>query len=174
MKSKIICISCVLTGIIVFLFFSTIIYAHGRSYGGGHGRGYGPRGPMSSMSSASTTHMTSSGTSDCMWGPPSCDYSYLMKDMKPIYFQDKIEEIAEETTQGKGPHLEALAQLLGCSYQEHGIFSQLLKKHYRSLFVETQQLSRKEQAFQALSQLEQLIQEHSVLQSQCQNSHNTG
>ena len=42
--------------------------------------------------------------------------------------------LSEEAAQGKGEHLEILAQLMGCPQEEQALFQSLTQQHYAELF----------------------------------------
>ncbi|MEK9762509.1 MAG: DUF3015 family protein, partial [Deltaproteobacteria bacterium] len=52
------------------------------------------------------------------------------------FFNDSYEQIAEESAQGTGSHLEALATLTGCSADQYGTFEQVIHRNHQYVFAE--------------------------------------
>ncbi|MGB0141303.1 MAG: DUF3015 family protein, partial [bacterium] len=44
------------------------------------------------------------------------------------FFNDSFQQIAEESAQGSGQHLEALASLSGCSAEHYGTFETAMNR----------------------------------------------
>ena len=55
-------------------------------------------------------------------------------DAYTSFLEFSYEQIAENTAQGHGQYLEALASLRGCSIDSKLLFSQVLHKNFRELF----------------------------------------
>ena len=52
------------------------------------------------------------------------------------FFNDSFQQIAEESAQESGQHLEALASLSGCSAEQYGTFEAAMNRNHRYVFVE--------------------------------------
>ena len=52
------------------------------------------------------------------------------------FFNDSLQQIAEESAQGSGQHLEALASLSGCSAEQYGTFETAMNRNHRYVFAE--------------------------------------
>ena len=52
------------------------------------------------------------------------------------FFNDSYEQIAEESAQGSGQHLEALASLTGCSAEQYGTFETAMNRNHRYVFAD--------------------------------------
>lgn len=76
----------------------------------------------------------SSNTSGCDRGHPSKGFYRPRKSRISYYLRDTLEVIAEESSQGKGKHLEALASLAGCPSDSYQVFSQTMQHSYNHLF----------------------------------------
>ena len=50
------------------------------------------------------------------------------------YIGRQWEQLSEEAARGFGPHLTALAQLMGCPPPNHQAFGQFIQEHYAPLF----------------------------------------
>jgi hypothetical protein len=51
------------------------------------------------------------------------------------FFNDSYKQIAEESAQGSGQHLEALASLTGCSAEQYGTFETAMNRNHRYVFA---------------------------------------
>jgi len=51
------------------------------------------------------------------------------------FFNDSLQQIAEESAQGSGQHLEALASLSGCSAEQYGTFAAAMNRNHRYVFA---------------------------------------
>ena len=52
------------------------------------------------------------------------------------FFNDSYWQIAEESAQGSGRHLEALASLTGCSVDQHATFETVIYHNHSYIFVD--------------------------------------
>ena len=52
------------------------------------------------------------------------------------FFNDSFQQIAEESAQGSGQHLEALASLSGCSAEQYEPFKTAMNRNHRYVFAE--------------------------------------
>jgi len=52
------------------------------------------------------------------------------------FFNDSYQQIAEESAQGSGQHLEALASLTGCSTEQYGTFETVMNRNHRYVFAD--------------------------------------
>ena len=52
------------------------------------------------------------------------------------FFNDSYQQIVEESAQGSGQHLEALASLSGCSAEQYGTFETAMNRNHRYVFAE--------------------------------------
>lgn len=126
------------------------------------------RGPMSSSifrPTSSTTHTTSSSSS----GPPCpegerCGYS---REAKMDYLNSTLPQIVEESAQGKGRHLEALAQLVGCSEKEVKSFSAWMKAEHQNLFFNQSNSGIQLSNSQFLPKLESALRANSNQKALC-------
>ena len=72
-----------------------------------------------------TTDMSAT-SSDCKWRTANIEK----------FFNDSYEQIAEESAQGSGQHLEALASLTGCSVEQYGTFETAMNRNHRYVFAD--------------------------------------
>lgn len=75
-----------------------------------------------------------SQTSGCGRGHPSSDFYKPSIGRMEIYLEDTLVQVDEESAQGQGTHLAALALLAGCPAETTPIFSETLQSHYSSIF----------------------------------------
>ena len=85
-------------------------------------RGYGG---ITLGSTASTTDSTAT-TTNCDWRTAKIEK----------FFNDSFQQIAEESAQGSGQHLEALASLSGCSAEQYRTFETAINRNHRYVFAE--------------------------------------
>ena len=87
------------------------------------------------------TGASTSGTAGCKdW-----DYSQHQRNH---YLKTQWTFLAEEAAQGKGEHLIALAQMMGCSGERQTSFMVLMRSHYSVLFGKTKRRSNFLQQFE--------------------------
>ena len=71
------------------------------------------------------TEMSATST-DCRW----------MLARIEQFFDESYPKIAEESAQGQGPHLEALAALVGCNARQTLLLEKAMQQNYHSVFAE--------------------------------------
>ena len=99
----------------------------------------------STASSYATTNFTII-TTNCDWKSANIEK----------FFNDSYEEIAEESAQGSGNHLEALASLTGCSVDKYSTFEQVMHRNHQYLFAENGYDGSIENLFKVLNSEHQL------------------
>ena len=62
------------------------------------------------------------------------------------YVVGNRDSIEMEAAQGKGPHLEALYQLVGCRQQDYEALDAFLQKNYKKLFIKKRGVSNLEES----------------------------
>lgn len=117
----------------------------------------------SSVASSTATGRTFN-TSGCDKGHPSDDF-YRPKGA--IYLQNNLARVIEESSQGQGVHLEALARLAGCQTAGFAQFSQGLQKNYKPFFIDFTDLPPTEQADRIWHQVETMISGDDSLRQAC-------
>ena len=107
----------VLVGVFLLVFSENLLACHQlvpfesgglKGHSSAKTRGYGG---ITLGSTASTTDSTAT-TTNCDWRTAKIEK----------FFNDSYQQIAEESAQGSGQHLEALAALTGCSAEQYGTF----------------------------------------------------
>ena len=99
-----------------------------------------PRGYFGIMTQ-STTEPTTDGVTSSFYG--TTDSSATSTDCKwrtaniEKFFNESYEQIAEESAQGSGQHLEALASLTGCSTEHYGNFETVMNRNHGYVFADT-------------------------------------
>jgi len=103
---------------------------------------------------------STSGTSEC----PNWDFAHYLDESRRHYLTVQRVAILEETSQRQGPHLNALAQMMGCRQSNYDQFSEMLHHHYPRLrtYLETAQDSKS-----ALEPLKKWIYLHPILKVHC-------
>ena len=116
--------------LLVILFWSKTIMACHR--GGPMGFADNDPGAFSLDVSSSPTYIAAStvGTAGCK----NWDYA---RQQQLYYIQNQWSVIGEEASRGKGDHLTALAQIMGCNNNDKGDFGIMVHKHYSVLFQKT-------------------------------------
>ena len=79
----------------------------------------------------------SSETSGCERGHPSKNFYKPKNRRLSIFLKDNLNYVSQESSQGKGFHLEALVSLAGCKFKE-GDFGKIMKKNYAKIFFSNQ------------------------------------
>ena len=109
----------------------------------------------------------SSNTSGCRRGHPS-DKFYQPKEKRiGQYLEETLELVKEESAQGYGPHLEALALLSGCSPQGMKPLMQHLQQNYSQLFLINSNYSYEEQTKHVALEIVQLLYKNRILDQEC-------
>jgi len=75
----------------------------------------------------------SSETSGCDSGHPSENFYKPKNKRVALFLKDNFLQVREESAQGQGLHLDALAQLAGCSI-EHAEFGRIIQNNYSHIF----------------------------------------
>ncbi|MDE0789060.1 MAG: DUF3015 family protein, partial [SAR324 cluster bacterium] len=75
----------------------------------------------------------SSETSGCDGGHPSDNFYKPKNKRVALFLKDNFLQVREESAQGQGLHLNALAQLAGCSI-EHAEFGRIIQNNYSQIF----------------------------------------
>ena len=75
----------------------------------------------------------SSETSGCDGGHPSENFYKPKNKRVALFLKDNFLQVREESAQGQGLHLDALAQLAGCSI-EHAEFGRIIQNNYSHIF----------------------------------------
>jgi len=75
----------------------------------------------------------SSETSGCNVGHPSENFYKPKNKRVALFLKDNFLQVREESAQGQGLHLDALAQLAGCSI-EHAEFGRIIQNNYSHIF----------------------------------------
>jgi hypothetical protein len=75
----------------------------------------------------------SSETSGCDDGHPSENFYKPKNKRVALFLKDNFLQVREESAQGQGLHLNALAQLAGCSI-EHAEFGRIIQNNYSQIF----------------------------------------
>lgn len=151
MKNIILSILVILTGFFL-LFGATSIFACHRSdvdFGGwlkGHSANVAMQsndrssknifGVSSQVSTEVSIHPTTSSlyaTSDSSATSTDCHWRTTNIEK---FFNDSYQQIAEESAQGTGVHLEALASLSGCSAEQYGTFEKALYRNHSYVFAD--------------------------------------
>ena len=74
------------------------------------------------------------------------------------FFNDKYQQIAEESAQGSGQHLEALASLTGCSVEQYETFETAMNRNHRYVFADKDYDGSINNFFNVLNTDEDLLQ----------------
>ena len=75
----------------------------------------------------------SSETSGCDTGHPSENFYKPKKQRVALFLKDNLLQVREESAQGQGLHLDALAQLAGCSFGQ-AEFGRIIQNNYSQVF----------------------------------------
>ena len=75
----------------------------------------------------------SSETSGCDRGHPSENFYKPKNKRVALFLKDNFLQVREESAQGQGLHLDALAQLAGCS-TEQAEFGRIIQNNYSQIF----------------------------------------
>ena len=115
----------------------------------------------------------SSETLGCDHGHPSKDF-YKPKDKRvALFLKDNLTQISQESAQGHGQHLNALASLAGCT-NGHDVFAEIIQQNYNKLFNYGKVNLTHELSFTSADQtsdiLLNLISDSPLLASACKSS----
>ena len=140
----------VLVGVFLLVFSENLLACHesdfdgeellvGTSFFGGHtgdnkmGRAVSAKENFKMLTGNITeaTTITSNYTIDTFATTTNCNWrtANIQK-----FFNDSFQQIAEESAQGSGQHLEALASLSGCSAEQYGTFEIAMNRNHRYVF----------------------------------------
>ena len=100
---------------------------------------------------------TTSGTLNCN--------GWTATELQEIYVQNTYEKLSEEASLGKGPHLEALAIMMGCPKNTHPQFGEIAHQHFQEFFLNLD--SPQNQAKQLLKHLNIRLEQHPDIAQQC-------
>ena len=141
----------VLAGLFLLVFSESLLACHesdfdgeellvGTSFFGGHtgdnqmGRAVSVKENFKMLTGNITqaTTITSNYTIDTFATTTNCNWrtANIQK-----FFNDSLQQIAEESAQGSGQHLEALASLSGCSAEQYGTFAAAMNRNHRYVFA---------------------------------------
>jgi len=99
-------------------------------------------------SSLYATSDSSATSTDCHWRTTNIEK----------FFNDSYQQIAEESAQGTGVHLEALASLSGCSAEQYGTFEKALYRNHGYVFADKDYDGSIDNFFNILNTDEDLLQ----------------
>ena len=99
-------------------------------------------------SSLYATSDSSATSTDCHWRTTNIEK----------FFNDSYQQIAEESAQGMGVHLEALASLSGCNTDQYETFEKALYRNHRYVFAEMDYDGSINNFFTVLNTDEELLQ----------------
>ena len=116
--------------LLVILFWSETLMACHR--GGPMGFADNDPGAFSLDVSSSPTYIAAStvGSAGCK----NWDYA---RQQQLHFIQNQWSVIGEEASKGKGGHLTALSQIMGCNHNDKGDFGIMVHQHYSVLFQKT-------------------------------------
>lgn len=89
--------------------------------------------PLLIPSGSTMAAARSSDTLGCDRGHPSENFYKPQKKRITLFLEDNLLQVREESAQGQGQHLEALALLAGCSI-EHAAFGKIIQLNYDQVF----------------------------------------
>ena len=99
-------------------------------------------------SSIYATSDSSATSTDCHWRTTNIEK----------FFNDSYQQIAEESAQGTGLHLEALASLSGCSTEQYETFEKALYRNHSYVFADKDYDGSIDNFFNILNTDEDLLQ----------------
>jgi hypothetical protein len=107
------------------------------------------------LTKTSSDHMTASSyaTTDFTIITTNCDWKSANIEK---FFNESYEEIAEESAQGSGTHLEALASLTGCPTDKYSTFERVMHQNHQYVFAANEYDGSIENLFNVLNSEEQL------------------
>ena len=89
--------------------------------------------PLLIPSGSTMATARSSDTLGCERGHPSENFYKPQKKRITLFLEDNLLQVQEESAQGQGQHLDALALLAGCSV-EHVEFGTIIQLNYHQVF----------------------------------------
>ncbi len=123
--------------------------------------------PMLSTIDVSLSPMYSSTTTSGTSGCPNWKLSFHIKKSRQQLIVSQHERILEETAQGGGLSVEALAHLMGCDPIDYAEFTQLLVEHYPVLVTQLSKPLQPEETQAFLKDLKSWLDQHPRLKHQC-------
>lgn len=75
----------------------------------------------------------SSEISGCDHGHPSDNFYKPQKKRMAFFLKENFPQVSQESAQGHGQHLDALALLAGCTVN-HAVFAEIIQKNYEMVF----------------------------------------
>ena len=107
------------------------------------------------LTRTSSVHTTASsyGTTDYTIITTNCDWKSANIEK---FFSESYEQIAEESAQGSGTHLEALASLTGCPADQYSTFERVIHRNHQYVFAENGYDGSIEHLFNVLNSEDQL------------------
>ena len=128
--------------------------------------------PLLMPSGSTMATARSSDTLGCERGHPSENFYKPQKKRITLFLQDNLLQVQEESAQGQGQHLDALALLAGCSI-EHAEFGTIIQLNYDQVFgsdiFEHDAALSKNKANRATERLLNLMSDSSFLASKCES-----
>ena len=114
----------------------------------------------------------SSETSGCENGHPSENFYKPKSKRVALFLKDNLPQVREESAQGQGVHLDALAQLAGCSLRSSE-FGRIIQNNYsqvfgKDIFLQIEKNS-KNNSKQTTERLLNLMEDSSLLASSCES-----
>jgi len=109
----------------------------------------------------------SSNTSGCGQGHASDSFYTPKRKRVKLYLDEMFDYVVEESAQGQGVHLEALAMLAGCPHPMIPLFSQELQAHHERLFSSVQSLSPQDKVWQLSGEILAIVEKQPLLVKQC-------
>ena len=89
--------------------------------------------PLLIPSASTMATARSSDTLGCDRGHPSENFYKPQKKRITFFLEDNLQQVQEESAQGQGQYLDALALLAGCSV-EHAEFGTIIQLNYDQIF----------------------------------------
>ena len=128
--------------------------------------------PLLMPSGSTMASAASSETSGCDRGHPSENFYKPEKKRITLFIEDNLLQVREESAQGQGKHLDALALLAGCS-MKHSEFGKIIQLNYdqvfgSDIFEQDAELSRNK-VNRITEQLLSLMTESPSLASKCES-----
>jgi hypothetical protein len=131
-----------LTGFIFFTCSSGLFACH---YGSGYGSMYGNNGHFTERMRGQKEYKNAFGiTTETVlfttiapteMSATSIDCKWMLARIEE-FFNKNYPQIAEESAQGQGPHLEALAFQVGCDAQKTVLLEKAMQQNYHGLFAQ--------------------------------------
>ena len=113
----------------------------------------------------------SSETSGCANGHPSENFYKPKSKRVALFLKDNLPQVREESAQGQGVHLDALAQLAGCSLRSSE-FGRIIQNNYSQVFgKDILQIAKysKNNSKQTTERILNLMEDSSLLASSCES-----